>query len=153
VDLRAIAPALGGSLADRLASTVSWPCRLTLVEELLASMAASGPEPDPMVAWLWLQLRVSGGRARIADLVAETGHSHRHVTTRFRHQVGLTPKAAASIFRFEHTARALASGQRSLAEVAVQFGYTDQSHLTREFRRLAGSTPATFEPPILAELS
>jgi hypothetical protein len=92
-----MAPALGGSLADRLASTVSWPRRLAIVEERLTSMAASGPKPDPMVAWVWNRLRLSGGRTRITDLLAGTGHSHRHVATRFRHQVGLTPKAAASI--------------------------------------------------------
>jgi AraC-like DNA-binding protein len=75
------------------------------------------------------------------------------VVARFRDQVGVTPKTAANIFRFEHAVRALSLGQGSLAEVAVGAGYTDQSHLTREFRRLAGGTPGTFDAPIVAELS
>jgi AraC-like DNA-binding protein len=153
VDIGDISAALGGSLPDRLASLGSWSRRLALVEELLASLAATGPEPDPMVTWMWYRLRVSGGRARVSHLVSETGRSHRHVAARFRDQVGVTPKTAANIFRFEHAARALSLGQGSLAEVAVGAGYTDQSHLTREFRRLAGGTPGTFAAPFVAELS
>jgi AraC-like DNA-binding protein len=145
VDLADVAPGLGGpSLQDRLASLPTWPRRLALVEQVVASLAAAGPRPDPMVRWLWHQISVSQGRARIADLVAETGHSHRHVTTRFRQQVGLTPKALAGVVRFEHAAEAVSTGHASLADVASTCGYADQSHLNREFVRLAGSPPGAF---------
>ena len=88
---------------------------------------------------MWSRISASGGRARIDDLVAETGWSHRHVATRFREQVGLSPKTAASVVRFEHAAADL--GSRPLAEVATEHGYADQSHLTREVVRYAGEPP------------
>jgi AraC-like DNA-binding protein len=65
--------------------------------------------------------------------------SHRHTTTRFTHQVGLGPKAAASVVRFERTAAEL--GNAPLAELAHRRGYADQSHLSRDFLKYTGETP------------
>jgi len=142
-DLADVAPDLAGSLPDRLASLRTWSQRLALVDEVLVDMSRRGPEPDPLVGWMWLRLQASGGRARITDLVDQSGWSHRHVTARFHTQVGVTPKAAARLIRFERAARSLTS-RKPLAEVAARHGYADQSHLTREFVRLAGHTPAAY---------
>jgi AraC-like DNA-binding protein len=139
-----IAPVLTRSLPDRLASLPTWGERFAVLDDVLARLAGRRCEPDPLVRWMWDQLRASGGQARIADLVERTGWSHRHVTARFRREVGLTPKAAASIIRFERAAAAVSSTRMPLAEVAVRYGYADQSHLTHEFVRLAGQTPAAY---------
>jgi AraC-like DNA-binding protein len=137
-----IAPFLGGSLPARLAETATWAARIGVVEQALLSVLDAGPEPDPVVTWLWKRIRESGGRARIDDLVAQAGWSHRHVTTRFRDQIGLPPKAAAGVVRFE---RATAdAGDRSLAELAAEYGYADQSHLSREVVRYSGESPRAF---------
>jgi AraC-like DNA-binding protein len=142
VPLDALTPWLGVDLADRLASARSWAERFALVERTLLARWADNPEPDPMVGWLWRRLEQTRGRASIAALVAETGRSHRHVTTRFTQQVGLTPKAAAGLLRFEHAARAIP--KLPLADAAFATGYADQSHLTREFVRHAGAPPAAW---------
>lgn len=139
-----VAPVLTRSLPDRLASLPTWEKRFAVLDDVLAGSLARGPEPDPLVRWMWSALTASGGRARIADLVAQTGWSHRHVLTRFRREVGLTPKAAATVIRFERAAHAVASTTMPLADVAARCGYADQSHLTREFVRLAGQTPAAY---------
>lgn len=139
VSLEDVAPFLGGPLPERLAATPSWAERIGAVEQALLSALDAGLEPDPVVAWMWNQLLVSGGRARIDDLVAQTGWSHRHVTARFRGQVGLSPKAAAGVVRFE---RAMADiGRRPLADLAEEHGYADQSHFSREVVRYSGEPP------------
>lgn len=43
-----------------------------------------------------------------------------------------------------HHARSLLRSGSSIAEVAAAAGYADQPHLSREFRRLVGSSPAQF---------
>ena len=88
---------------------------------------------------MWRQICESGGRVRIGDLIDQTGWSHRHVTARFRDQIGLTPKAAAAVVRFERANAEL--GTAPLAELALRHGYADQSHLTREVARYAGEPP------------
>ena len=62
----------------------------------------------------------------IAGLAAEPRCSRRHLAARFREQVGLPPKAAARILRFDRAARALRSGAHpSLAELA-RLGLSDE---------------------------
>lgn len=139
VVLEEVAPRLGGSLPSRLESVATWDPRFELVEQALLEMVDGGGEPEPLVTWLWGQLLRTGGRARIDELVARTGWSHRHVTSRFHAQVGITPKAAAGIIRFERVMAALGSGP--LAELAAEHRYADQSHLTRDVVRYSGDPP------------
>jgi AraC-like DNA-binding protein len=73
----------------------------------------------------------------------ETGWSRRFVTDRFRAQLGLPPKAYARILRFQRAVGLLAGvgDGRTLADVAIECGYYDQSHLTRASVALAGCAP------------
>lgn len=128
-------------LEENLAACNDARERLATLERALEAAILEGPEPDPLVAWLWGRLVRDRGRARIADLVAETGFSHRHVASRFREQVGLTPKTAARILRFEMAVERLAQGE-SAAQVAASCGFSDQSHLSREVASLGGSPPS-----------
>ncbi|ALG08556.1 hypothetical protein AOZ06_17995 [Kibdelosporangium phytohabitans] len=93
--------------------------------------------------WAWRRLCRSGGRIRVAQLAAEVGWTRRHLLTRFREQIGLAPKTAARVIRFQHALRLLQHPERrlSLAGLAQTTGYSDQAHLTREFRALTGATP------------
>ena len=133
-----LAPELGPSFSEQLAETGTWRQRFALVGSAL--LARAGDPADPLVSWLWGRITESGGQARIRDLVAETGWSHRYVTTAFQRAVGLTPKAAAGVVRFERAAADL--GRLPVAEVAARHGYADQSHLTRDTIRYAGEPPA-----------
>ena len=84
---------------------------------------------------------------RIADIQRGTGYSPRHFIALFRAAVGLTPKHYYRIRRFNQVARCLASrADFDLAEVAAELGYSDQAHLTREFRELSGVAPTQYRP-------
>jgi transcriptional regulator GlxA family with amidase domain len=76
----------------------------------------------------------------------ETGWSRRHVTERFRRQLGITPKAYARLLRFQEATALLMQPEStgSLADVAMSSGYYDQSHLSRDFTALAGMTPGAY---------
>jgi transcriptional regulator GlxA family with amidase domain len=83
----------------------------------------------------------------VAELARETGWSARHLDNRFRAEIGLTPKAAARVIRFDRARRMLmrrvgAGGPPALADLAAAGGYYDQAHLAREFRGLAGVPPS-----------
>ncbi len=72
------------------------------------------------------------------------------MTERFRSVLGVSPKAYARLCRFEHASSLLDSlsagsgHSRTLADLAIEAGYYDQSHLTRDFVALAGMTPGTY---------
>jgi AraC-like DNA-binding protein len=82
----------------------------------------------------------AGGRVRVETLAAEVGWSRKRVWSRFRSQIGLTPKRAAQLIRFDQAAHRLAAGH-SPATVAAEGGYADQSHLHRDVMAFAGVTP------------
>jgi transcriptional regulator GlxA family with amidase domain len=68
------------------------------------------------------------------------------LTTLFQREVGRTPKTVAMLVRFEHATARIAESVRQrvpidLAAVAMDTGYSDQAHLSREFVRFAGVPP------------
>lgn len=131
-----------GDWGERLGAVAGWECRFALLDELLASkLATTGTEPTPEVADAWRQLCTSHGAVRIGALVAESGLSHRAFIQRFRRQVGVSPKTAARIMRYERAIALLGLGTLSVAEVAAESGYADQAHLDREFSALSGCPP------------
>lgn len=103
------------------------------------------------MSWAWSRLAVSGGRVSVAALADGTGWSERHLLTRFRAQIGLAPKPAARVLRFQLAAAMLVptlgdnhDPVRSISDVAATCGYADHAHLVREFHALAGCTPSHY---------
>jgi AraC-like DNA-binding protein len=148
VPLDAALGAWGCRLVEHLGNAVSWEDRFCLLDMALASRRPDPVWPcdSPEVAWLKRQLITTGGQARVEPLMDETGWSRRVVTARFRSQVGVAPKAYARIVRF-HRAVAVMQGVRrgrTVADIAIECGYYDQSHLARDFVALAGCTPKIY---------
>jgi AraC-like DNA-binding protein len=140
-------------LMDRVASAPNWAARFRLLDRVLADWIAQGPEADREVRWAWDQLAASGGLVPIGDLAQEVGWSRRHLTSRFRSQVGLAPKPAGRVLRFERACGLLlGDGAGSISDVAASTGYADHSHLVREFRDLAGCTPTELGAAAEADL-
>jgi AraC-like DNA-binding protein len=125
---------------ERLHSARSWDDRFALIEAALAGRCEAGRAVDPEVAFAWEQMVVSGGRLRVERLAGELGWSRKRLWSRFRAQIGLTPKRAAQLVRFDRAAHRLAAGQGA-ARVAAEGGYVDQSHLHRDVMAFAGVTP------------
>ncbi|ADV65786.1 helix-turn-helix domain-containing protein [Deinococcus maricopensis] len=92
-----------------------------------------------------VQLYHSGGQRRMADLAEELDVSPRTLERQFVQEVGIGAKTLARLIRFE-TAHNLITidPQTPLATLAYDLGFSDQAHLTREFRALGGLTPGTF---------
>ncbi|MFE0044348.1 helix-turn-helix domain-containing protein [Streptomyces albireticuli] len=129
-------------LREQLGDAPSWEDRFALTDALLSHRRGTGPSADPEVVRAWDRIVVSRGSVRVEDLAAEVGWSRRRLWSRFRSQVGLPPKRAATLVRFRHAAHRLTAGD-SAARVAAECGYADQSHLHREILAFTGMTPAT----------
>lgn len=138
-------------LRDRLRSASSWDTRFALLDEFLTARIRSAAPPAPEVAHAWDLLVRSRGTVSVDAVGREVGWSPRHLRERVRLETGLSPKTLARVIRFDRARRLLRSGDAassrpalSAAEVATRCGYTDQSHLTRDFRSLAGTTPTAW---------
>jgi AraC-like DNA-binding protein len=124
---------------DMLRAAPTWNDRFALAESLLRKRLAGRRPVDPEVAHLWRRTMADRGRERVESLAGEVGWSRKRLWSRFRSQLGITPKRAARLIRFDHAAHLLAAG-RPPAEVAAAGGYADQSHLHRESRAFTGLT-------------
>ncbi|SMO67998.1 AraC-type DNA-binding protein [Chryseobacterium rhizoplanae] len=78
--------------------------------------------------------------------VADSAHTTvRTLERKFKQSSGHTVKDVSGVMRFEQIRNRLwHTPETSIAALAQEFGYTDQSHLSREFKRYSGTTPAVF---------
>ncbi len=84
------------------------------------------------------------GRASVDAIAAFAGCSPRQLERDFRAGVGLSPKGLSRIARFQNVLRiSRRPAPAPWAEIAARCGYADQAHLIREFRDLAGVSPAS----------
>lgn len=135
-------------LRERLGEAAGWPERFALTDAALARrIAQARRRVDPEVARAWRRITAGGGRVRVDGLAAEVGWSRKRLWQRFRAQLGMGPKQAATLVRFDAAAHRLVAGTAP-ARVAAECGYADQSHLHREVAAFAGVTPSalTTEP-------
>lgn len=126
-------------LRDQLLDLHQPSARLWALERFLERLIADRPDPDAVITAMASQLRRG---IAIGTIVDEIGHSHRHLAASFAEQAGLTPKLYQRVHRFSRMLdewHQMSGG--TLADHSAQFGYADQSHLTRDFRTFAAMTP------------
>jgi AraC-like DNA-binding protein len=144
----------GAELAQRLREHDDWDERFDAVQEFLLRRLNRTPPaavPDPAVAWAWGRLCASHGTTRVEALATELGCSRRYLSDAFRRQVGLSPKTVGRLLRFQHVRERIQQSPACWGDVAYAAGYADQSHLNREFRDLAGTTPSDFVKRLIPE--
>jgi AraC-like DNA-binding protein len=132
-------------LPERLAELDDWTERFELLDSTLASRLEEAKPVSPGVVWAWRRLTRTDGLVPIGELVRELGWSRKRLAARFREEVGVPPKSLARLLRFERAKALLERDDRpSLTRLALECGYYDQSHLSNEFRRITGTTPAAY---------
>jgi AraC-like DNA-binding protein len=151
VILEDVLPRGAHRLTERLEDADTWEARFALLDAVFAERLAEARRPSEDVTWAWTILERSHGRAPIGWICDRLGRSRRHLASRFREQVGLTPKTVARIFRFERAVALLRRADVPLAELAFECGYYDQAHLNRDFRDFAGRSPVAYARRIVPD--
>ena len=84
----------------------------------------------------------------MAQLAAVVRLNPYHFARQFKAATGLPPHQYAILRRVERAKQFLHAGtDLSLAEVALDSGFSDQSQFSRHFKRLVGVTPGQFRTP------
>lgn len=83
-------------------------------------------------------------RLTIEDIAAAIDLTPRHFTAAFKQSFGSPPYRYLTQLRIEEAKRLIASSPLSLAEIAMQCGFSDQPHFTRVFSRAVGCSPGSW---------
>jgi len=90
-------------------------------------------------------MRDAKGVMPVSQVAAAAHATVRTLERNFKQSSGYTVKDVSGLMRFEQVRNRLwLNPESSLAGLAHELGYTDQSHLSREFKRYSGTTPAAF---------
>lgn len=77
------------------------------------------------------------------QLAQQVGLSPYYLLRVFHTEVGMPPYAYLESVRIRHAQRLIETG-KTLAEVAVEVGFSSQSHMTRHFKKIIGATPGQY---------
>lgn len=105
----------------------------------------SSPVDDPQLSRALEYIRTHYGEKIGVDELADTaGMSRRSFERHFRNVLGCSSMTYLRRVRINAVCRAIVSTSRTLPEVALSCGFSDQSHMTREFNKMVGETPREF---------
>ncbi len=127
--------------------------RVAIVAQALLEVVARAHVPHraaPAAAAL-----VAAGTASIRTAAAQLGVTVRAVQHAFQHQIGISPKVFMRLARLQRAVGlARAGAGRTLSEIALDAGYYDHAHLSRDCREIARVTPTVLlgRPAALTEV-
>jgi AraC-like DNA-binding protein len=142
VSLRELWGRSGGRLDAELADNDPAEVVQRLETALLQRLSAHQPRDTALTRHAVSGLAAGVGQPaeRVRDVARRLGVSERHLRDVFTTSVGVSPKQFARITRV----RTVLSGTGTLAQLAGDAGYYDQSHMTAEFRSMMHVTPGAY---------
>lgn len=107
--------------------------------------ARFGIATDRMLIKAGVAMTEANGTMPVSQVAAAAHATVRTLERKFRKSAGYTVKDVSGLIRFEQARNHLQLyPDTHLAGLAHELGYTDQAHLSREFKRYSGTTPAAF---------
>ena len=144
---------LWGNTAEQLGAAVATAggpdAALSLIQSYLLRTSRRAGHPDPLIREAVLRL-MPWHPVEIGALAEQLAISTTQLWRRCLELVGVSPKALQRTLRFQAflalaqagAAPSWRSGARGLAGLAVDVGYADHAHLSRECARLTGLSPS-----------
>lgn len=145
LDLERLWGPIAGELRERLCAAATVEQRFALLEAMLVSRLRQRPERHSAVPVALDLFEQTGGAASVHEVARRVGLSQRRFIQVFSAEVGLTPKLYGRVRRFRKASDlARTADAPDWAQIAVDCGYFDQSHLIRDFQAFAGLTPGNY---------
>ncbi len=133
-------------LLDKMEEAFSFEERINLMSRYLITRLSGPNASQGLVRYCTGKIFAQNGNVSIAELASETGYTSRYVREVFCKNVGLSPKELSEIIQFQKSFFDYASRWKrnnivSLCDMAQLYGYYDQSHMNKTYRKMAGCLP------------
>lgn len=140
-DARNFFPDIYSSLLPLIINERSTEKRIDICEKYFYSRLDLG-RLNPNVMNGIYSIISSKGTIKTAELTRETAVSVRQLERSFSETIGISPKLFSSLIRYQLVWQELRNGTYSPLDITEKFGYSDQSHLLRDFRRFHSMLPS-----------
>jgi AraC-like DNA-binding protein len=145
IDLETLIGPDARDLRARLLAADCPNARFLIFETLLRDRRSLGVTVPEFVRQAATRLEQTHGGLRVGVLHQELDVSRKHLAVSFNRYVGVSAKAYARIQRFVWTVEQLRSTTDvEWSRIAAEAGYSDQSHLVRDFRRVGAASPTEY---------
>jgi AraC-like DNA-binding protein len=149
-ELRDVFGATARDLDRRALTHADHHAAIAVVEAFLCGLA---PQPDASVALVSrIAARIAGDREvkQVEQLAREFALGVRTLQRLFAEYAGVSPKWMISRYRLQEAAERMAAARAlDIAQIAIDLGYADQAHFSRDFKRLIGKSPAEYFKSLL----
>lgn len=140
-DARNFFPDIYSVLLPLIISERSTEKRIDICEKYLYSRLDLGRMSPNVMNGIY-SIISSKGTIKTAELSRETAVSVRQLERSFSESIGISPKLFSSLIRYQLVWQELRNGTYSPLDITEKFGYSDQSHLLRDFRRFHSMLPS-----------
>ncbi|MFN3649758.1 MAG: DUF6597 domain-containing transcriptional factor [Armatimonadota bacterium] len=146
VELESLWGPAAREIHERLCEAATPEARIALLETALLERLHRAPERHPAVPAALAALEAADEAVSVRRIARDLGLCHRRLIQVFTSAVGLTPKRYQRVRRFQRARRLVRpTASPDWAQVALECGYFDQSHLIRDFRQFTGFSPGEFQ--------
>lgn len=137
----------GIELQEKLSEQSTIQEKLSLLNHFFKTLEAKKPMSNQLIADASLNFIIkTKGQFSLKQLVDYTGYTERHIERKFTECVGLNPKKFGNIVKIHSFLKLLKnkSEDTNLTTISYDAGFSDQSHLIREFKKHTGMTPKEY---------
>jgi len=132
----------GRTLRDRLVLAPTADLRLALLERFLRARALRLERPNRAVCHAFELMQAAHGEISTEQLARACGCTSRTLRSATIAEAGLSPKQLARIERIRYALELLTGAGVPLSAAAASSAFSDQAHMSREFRQLIGEAPS-----------
>jgi AraC-like DNA-binding protein len=144
-ELDALWRSLANELRERLLETQDIETRFTILETVLMQRAAGRLTVDQSMAYVLHRLQASPESITIRQLASDVGLSQKRLMSMFERHVGLKPKMLSRVLRLQRVLQHVELEPATPWSIlATQYGYSDQSHLVKDFGAITSLRPTQY---------
>lgn len=142
IDLPSILGADGITLTERMLTANDNSTRIQIINHFLKRKLRDYKRPEIIHAAQLICKK--DGLVDVKQIATQAFLSQRQFERYFKELIGFRPKSFARLVRFKSLINNYNKGDKSLTQVAYDFGYYDQSHFIQEFKSFSGYKPGTY---------
>lgn len=143
-DLQTFLGIEGENLEERMMASRTNADRISIIATFLEKRIKKVDRRDEAMHHHIRSIIHTTGKTNVDRIAKELSFSRRQFERKFKRLAGFSPKMYERIIRFQHASDEYNKQQKSLTQIALEYGYYDHSHFSNEFKKFSGYNPKDY---------